>query len=37
MATRPWAKASRELGKVSTVGRDYLMKDGEVVEFKIGS
>ncbi|KKR75998.1 MAG: GTP-dependent nucleic acid-binding protein engD [Candidatus Levybacteria bacterium GW2011_GWA2_40_8] len=31
-----WLKV-RELGKVSTVGRDYLMKDGEVVEFKIGS
>lgn len=30
-----WTKA-RESGKVQTVGRDYEMKDGEVVEFKIG-
>lgn len=29
-----WVKA-RELGKVKTVGRDYEMKDGEVVEFKV--
>lgn len=31
-----WTKA-RELGKVNSVGRDYEMKDGEVVEFKIGT
>lgn len=31
-----WVKA-RELGKVQSVGRDYVMKDGEVVEFKIGA
>jgi len=30
-----WTNA-RELGKVSTVGRNYEIKDGEVVEFKIG-
>ncbi len=30
-------KAARELGKVRVEGRDYIMKDGEVVEFKIGS
>ncbi len=30
-----WTKA-REEGKVQTVGRDYQIKDGEVVEFKIG-
>ncbi len=30
-----WAKA-RELGKVVSAGRDYVMKDGDVVEFKIG-
>ena len=29
-------KVCRELGKVRTEGRDYIMKDGEVVEFKIG-
>jgi len=29
-----WIKA-REQGLVSTVGKDYEMKDGEVVEFKI--
>jgi len=28
--------AAREQGKVQTVGKDYQMKDGEVVEFKIG-
>lgn len=31
-----WTKA-RESGKVLTVGKDYIMKDGDVVEFKIGS
>lgn len=30
-----WVLA-REMGKVLTVGRDYLMKDGDVVEFKVG-
>ena len=31
-----WVKA-REQGLVLTVGKDYEMKDGEVVEFKIGA
>jgi ribosome-binding ATPase YchF (GTP1/OBG family) len=30
-----WKKC-RELGKVRLEGRDYMMKDGDVVEFKIG-
>jgi hypothetical protein len=30
-------KICRELGKVRSEGRDYIMKDGEVVEFKIGT
>lgn len=30
-------KACRELGKVRSEGRDYIMKDGDVIEFKIGS
>jgi hypothetical protein len=30
-------KACREAGKVRSEGRDYVMKDGEVVEFKIGT
>lgn len=30
-------KVCRELGKVRSEGRDYIMKDGDVVEFKIGS
>ncbi len=30
-------KNCRELGKVRSEGRDYIMKDGEVVEFKIGA
>lgn len=30
-----WVKA-RETGKVQIVGKDYQMKDGEVVEFKVG-
>jgi GTP-binding protein YchF len=30
-------KVCRELGKVRSEGRDYIMKDGEVVEFKIGT
>jgi hypothetical protein len=29
-------KAAREEGKVRSEGRDYIIKDGEVVEFKIG-
>ena len=31
-----WVKA-RELGLVQITGKDYIMHDGEVVEFKIGS
>ncbi|KKP70636.1 MAG: GTP-binding and nucleic acid-binding protein YchF, partial [Candidatus Roizmanbacteria bacterium GW2011_GWA2_35_19] len=31
-----WVKA-RELGLVQITGKDYEMKDGDVVEFKIGS
>ena len=31
-----WKKA-RELGKVRSEGRDYIVKDSDVVEFKIGS
>lgn len=31
-----WTKA-RDAGKVQIVGRDYEMKDGDVVEFKIGA
>jgi GTP-binding protein YchF len=31
-----WKKV-RELGKTRFEGRDYIMKDGEVVEFKIGT
>lgn len=30
-----WVKA-RELGKVQTVGKEHIMKDGDVVEFKVG-
>lgn len=30
-------KNCRELGKVRSEGRDYIMKDGDVVEFKIGA
>ena len=30
-----WVNA-REMGKVQTVGKDYQMKDGDVVEFKVG-
>jgi hypothetical protein len=30
-----WTKA-REAGKVQIVGKDYVMRDGDVVEFKIG-
>ena len=31
-----WTKA-REQGLVSTVGRDYVINDGEVVEFKVNA
>ena len=30
-------KTSRDAGKVRSEGRDYIMRDGEVVEFKIGT
>lgn len=30
-------KAARELGKVRSEGRDYVMQDGDIVEFRIGS
>lgn len=30
-------KNCRELGKVRSEGRDYIVKDGDVIEFKIGS
>ncbi len=30
-------KPARELGKVRSEGRDYVMQDGDVVEFKIGA
>ncbi len=30
-------KGARDAGKVRSEGRDYIMKDGDVVEFKIGS
>ncbi len=30
-------KQNRELGKVRSEGRDYIMQDGDMVEFKIGS
>ncbi|PIP57260.1 redox-regulated ATPase YchF, partial [Candidatus Woesebacteria bacterium CG22_combo_CG10-13_8_21_14_all_45_10] len=30
-------KEAKERGKVKLEGRDYIMKDGDVVEFKIGS
>lgn len=36
VANNGW-KACRELGKVRSEGKDYIMKDGDVVEFKIGS
>ena len=35
VAANGWVKA-RELGKVTSAGKDYVMKDGDVVEFKIG-
>jgi hypothetical protein len=30
-------KGAREKGKARLEGRDYIMKDGDVVEFRIGS
>jgi ribosome-binding ATPase len=36
IANNGW-KACRELGKVRSEGRDYIVKDGDVIEFKIGS
>lgn len=30
-----WTNA-REIGKVQTVGKEYIMKDGDVVEFRVG-
>ncbi len=35
VAAGGWAKA-REVGKVISAGRDYIMKDGDVVDFKVG-
>lgn len=35
VAAPGWVKA-REQGKVQIVGKDYIMKDGDVVEFKVG-
>lgn len=35
VATHGWVKA-REQGKVTSAGKDYIMKDGDVVEFKVG-
>jgi len=34
LETGSWSKA-RELGKLKTVGRDYVMQDGDVIEIKI--
>lgn len=36
MENKGW-KQNRELGKVRSEGRDYIVKDGDVIEFKIGS
>jgi ribosome-binding ATPase len=36
-STRGGWKKAREAGKVRQEGRDYIMNDGDVVEFKIGS
>lgn len=35
VSTNGWVKA-REQGKVMIMGKDYVMKDGDVVEFKVG-
>lgn len=34
LKTESWSKA-RELGKIKTVGKDYIVQDGDVMEFKI--
>jgi len=34
VTAKSWAKA-RELGWIRTVGRDYIVEDGDVIEFKI--
>ena len=36
-ASRGGWKAAREAGKARLEGRDYIVKDGDVIEFKIGS
>ncbi len=36
VASEGWVKA-REVGKVISAGKDYMMKDGDIVEFKIGA
>lgn len=36
VAAPGWVKA-REQGKVVSAGKDYVMKDGDVVEFKVGA
>jgi hypothetical protein len=36
VANSGW-KRSRELGKARLEGRDYVMQNGDVVEFKIGA
>lgn len=35
VALKGWTKA-RDAGKVNIVGKEYIMKNGEVVEFKVG-
>ena len=35
IALNGWVKA-REAGKVSICGRDYIMHEGDIVEFKVG-
>ena len=36
VAHRGW-KGAKEVGKVRSEGREYVMRDGDVVEFKIGT
>lgn len=36
VAARGWKKA-REVGKVRSEGKEYVMQDGDVVEFKVGT
>jgi ribosome-binding ATPase YchF (GTP1/OBG family) len=36
VANNGW-KGSREKGKARLEGKDYIMKDGDIVEFKIGA